>query len=208
MNRKSENGCLKGREMRRKRQRDLRYVRSMVGVVIILAVGSAVSILRGSAGAAELVLERFFYSKEERAALEVLREASTQPAIPVVERLIEEDEVREKPQIFTLGGTVTDKNGVRGVWLNAQQYPSSGLPVKVKVQKPYTAGEVILQVEGKSKLYTLRPGQTLYLEDDRIRESYEEQPTPSSVSQAGSDEAPAASPESEPGPVGGVTNKP
>ncbi len=103
---------------------------------------------------------------------------------------------------------MTGKNGVQGVWLNGQQYPSSGLPVNVEVQKPYAAGEVILQVEGKNTLYTLRAGQTLYLEDDRIREPYEQQLTPSSVSPVVGDEATVALPGPEPGPVGGVTDKP
>lgn len=193
--------------MGRKRRRGSCTAKCLLGIVAILALAVLSGGPARSVHAEELVLDRLFFSPEDRVVLETLRESSSRSASPAVESKGKKEEVvEEKPQTFTLGGTVTGKSGVRAVWLNGRSYPSTALPVNVEVRKPYAAGQVVLQVPDNSKSYALRPGQTLYLGDGRIRESYERPPAPAAAGAVGTDAA--AKGGAAVGPGGGTPEKP
>ncbi len=188
--------------MGEKRQRCSEAFRQLLGRVSIVALLIVIGGRVGSVNAEDPALDRLFYTSEERVILEILRESASHPPLPAVES--EQGKVeaaREKPQTFTLGGTVTGKGGVQAVWLNGRQYPQADLPVHVKVQKPYSSGQVVLRVEEKGKTYSLRSGQTLYLGEDRIREPYERPP-------AAATSTPAATTEAVGEPVGNSPEKP
>ncbi|MBU1565739.1 MAG: hypothetical protein KJ630_08930 [Proteobacteria bacterium] len=169
--------------------------RKVVGGILVLAMSHGLAL---SANAGEEVLDRFFYTPEERTVLEILREASVRQTPFDVAPTDKVDDTKNRPRLITLGGTVTRKDKVQALWLNGQRYPATGLQVNVEVEKPYTAGQVLLQVPENGMRYPLRPGQTLDLNNGRIREAYEPAPVDAS---AGTKAAGVAEPASSAGPA-------
>ncbi len=174
--------------------------RKVAGVMVIITLAWSHSLVASANVRAE-ELERLFYTPEDRAVLEILRQSSVRPTQPSVAPTDKVEGAENRPKLFTLGGTVTRKDGVQAVWLNGQPYPATGLQVNVEVEKPHTAGQVVLQVPETGKRYPLRPGQTLDLTSGRIRESYEPLPVAASVGTkagVGSETGSPAGPVSDP----------
>lgn len=145
-------------------------------LVLALLLSGAIA---ETAGAGEEMLARLFFSPEERAVLERLRKSAAEPDVAAA---IKEDVAEKKPRMITLGGTVTRKNRKNGenvadaVWLNDRQYPTAGLPARVKVDNPVNPGEIVLLVPNTGKRYALRSGQTLDPDSGRITEVFEPLP--------------------------------
>jgi hypothetical protein len=124
-------------------------------------------------------LGRFFFTEEERVNLERLRWASSEEISHIQEKqevAPEKSSQPEKPAFVTLGGTMTRSNGRQTVWLNGVSYDRRQLPENVRVRKPFAAGQIELRVAEKRKIYSLRPGQTLDVENGLIRESHQRVP--------------------------------
>ncbi len=163
--------------MKKRSRRGVLSSRGLLGIAAIFALTLLSGNPAGSVGAEEQGMDRLFYSPEDRAVLEILREASSRPVMSASEPKGKE-KAEKGPQVFTLGGTVTRKNGVQSVWLNGRSYSSAtSLPANVRVDKPYVAGQVVLKVPETGKSYPLRPGQTVDINEGKIRESYERPPT-------------------------------
>ncbi len=161
-------------------------------------------------------LGRLFFTEEERVSLERMRWASPDEMSFIQEKqevLSEEPVQPEKPAFVTLSGVMTRSNGRQTVWLNGVLYDRSQLPENVRVREPFTAGQIELRVEEKRKTYSLRPGQTLDIENGQIREAHQrvsevvapksDQVSDSDPMQAPAVAAPPGSPETPATPVSG-----
>ncbi len=181
----------------------------------VMALMVSVCLLYPSCLVAE-PLGRLFFTEEERVILERMRWASPEK----ISRIQEKQEVAEekptqpeKSAFVTLSGVMTRSNGRQTVWLNGVSYDRSQLPENVRVRKPFTAGQVELRVEEKRKTYSLRPGQTLDIENGLIREAHQrvpeveapksDQASESDPMQAPAVAAPPGSPETPAPPVSG-----
>lgn len=118
-------------------------------------------------------LDRLFFTPQEREYLEKLRWVSPESSAREHKEQEHAAVAASKPQMYTLGGTVTGKSGVQAVWLNGARYSGTDLPANVELHPPLLAGQILFHVPETGKSYTLRPGQTLDIGDGRIRESYE-----------------------------------
>lgn len=121
-------------------------------------------------------LDRLFFTPQERVYLEKLRWASPE-SLTLMPNQQENAVVPEnKPQVYSLGGTVTKKTGVQAIWLNGVKHIGTDLPKNVEMYPPFMAGQVLLRVPETDTSYALRPGQTLNVSDGKIREPYERVP--------------------------------
>lgn len=161
-------------------------------------------------------LGRLFFTEEERVILERMRWASPDEISLMQEKqvvLSEKPAQPEKPAFITLSGVMTRSNGRQTVWLNGVSYDRSQLPENVRVREPFTAGQIELRVEEKRKTHSLRPGQTLDIENGLIREAHQRVPevvapksdpiSESDPMQAPAVAAPLGSPETPVPPVSG-----
>ena len=92
------------------------------------------------------------------------------------------------------------------MWLNSIKYTGTELPTNVDLHPPFIAGQILLHVPEKGTSYPLRPGQTLDINDGRIRESYERAPVASEAESKPVPEpaAPLTEPPSGPVQVPGI----
>jgi hypothetical protein len=128
-------------------------------------------------------LDRLFFTPQDRIYMEKLRWATPESVPPLLEQQEKTVTREDKPQIFTLGGTVTKKNGVQALWLNSLKYSGNNLPANVELRPPFTAGQILLQVPETGMSYALRPGQFVDIGNGQIKESYQRLPaTPLTVS--------------------------
>jgi hypothetical protein len=124
-------------------------------------------------------LGRLFFTAEERVNLERLRWASPEEVSLIQEKQEVSSEKLaqpENPSFVTLSGAMSRGNGRKTVWLNGVSYDRAQLPENVRVREPFTAGQIEFRVKEKGKTYSLRPGQTLDIENGRIRESHQRTP--------------------------------
>lgn len=181
MNRCNE-ATLRERVMNNTIERARQSVRLGMRSVSILALVLLLGGLSASVVAGEEAFGRLFFSPEDRAVLQLQRESASVAAVSrVAEEVDKQEDAEPPPRVFSLGGTVTGRDGVRAVWLNGQRYTEDGLPANVQVVKPYTVGQVVFRNEETGELYRLHPGQTLDLNEGRVRELYERQSSPATV---------------------------
>ena len=122
-----------------------------------------------------------FFTPQDRVYLEKLRWASPD-SLSLMQKHPENAVVTEiKPQVFTLGGTVTKKNGVQAMWLNSLKYNGNDIPENVELRPPFIAGQILLQVPETGKSYALRPGQWVDIGDGQIKEAYQRAPVTSAT---------------------------
>lgn len=170
--------------MERNQQRDISFKTILPGLLSILVFIFLFAGMTTSLSAENVSLNRLFYSPEDRAYLDSLRESASRTVPVVAEPTEPAEKEQDKARTFTLSGTLTTKDGVKSIWLNDQPYSSANLPENIAVQKPYNAGQVDLLIPERGRSYSLRPGQTLYLGDEQIRESYERPPAPEAMDPA------------------------
>jgi hypothetical protein len=143
-------------------------------------------------------MDRLFFSPQDRVYLEKLRWATPDSLSSLQEHNKTPAVTESKPQVFTLGGTVTKKNGVQALWLNSVKYNGTDLPANVELRPPFIAGQILLQVPETGSSYALRPGQSVDIGDGQIKESYQRPPATSATDaqpvpkSAPSSEGPAA----------------
>lgn len=124
------------------------------------------------------VLDRLFFTPQERVTLEQLRWAPAE-SLAAPDRPEEEAAPQEaQPLFLTLDGIVSRLDGTQRVWLNGVSYPATALPEHVRLSGTASGGRIEVLVEQKGKTYSLRSGQTLDLNSGEIREAYERGPEP------------------------------
>jgi hypothetical protein len=144
-------------------------------------------------------LDRLFFTPQERVYLEKLRWATPDSLSSLQEHNKTPAVTESKPKVFTLGGTVTKKNGVQALWLNSVKYNGTDIPANVELRPPFIAGQILLQVPETGSSYALRPGQSVDIGDGQIKESYQRPPATS---------APDAKPVSKSAPLPEAAPKP
>jgi hypothetical protein len=140
---------------------------------LILPVLLLVCLLPVSAAADQL--GRFFFSTEERAALEALRSGSDQHTMPPPVEVVVPPKTSEiaATDLYSLGGLITRQSELQAVWLNEQRYTAPSLPENISQDPSLGREEILLQVPQSAQSYPLRPGQRLDLNNSRIWEVYE-----------------------------------
>ncbi|MDO9066855.1 MAG: hypothetical protein Q7W05_00150 [Deltaproteobacteria bacterium] len=122
------------------------------------AVMAAGLLLAASPPRAELA-GRFFFTPQERAALDVLRHNIVAPG------------VRAASGPITVNGLVTSSRGTSTVWINgAPQHESEQITATKKKGSP---GEITVKLPDSTRQRRLKVGQTLTLGNGEIREGYQ-----------------------------------
>ena len=112
---------------------------------------------------------RFFYTPQERAALDSLRTGLTPPSLPppaAAEDVKKEEAAsngRETPVSFQ--GIVLRSSGRQTVWLNDRSYPENQLPPGVKAPTWSERDRMAIELTDRHGVFTLKPGETLILHD-------------------------------------------
>lgn len=143
-----------------------------IGLILPLLV--LVCLLPVSAAAADH-LGRFFFSTEERAALEALRSGTDQDTIPPPVEVVVPPKASDiaATDLYSLGGLITRQSELQAVWLNEQRYTLPALPENISQDQTPGPEEILLQVPQSAQSYPLRPGQRLDLNNNRVWEVYE-----------------------------------
>ena len=120
-------------------------------------------LLAASAPHAELA-GRLFFTPQERAMLDTLRNTGIAPG------------VREGGGPITVNGLVSRSRGKSTVWINgAPQHESEQIAATKKKGAP---GEIAVKLPDSTRIHPLKVGQTLTPGNGEIREGYQHAPNP------------------------------
>jgi len=150
-----------------------KITRQLCPIGRILPVLVLVFLLPLSAAADQL--GRFFFSTEERVALEALRSVSDQDTIPPPVEVVVPPTTGEiaVTDLYSLDGLITRQKELQAVWLNEQRYALPAFPENISHDQSLGPGEILFQVPQRTESYPLRPGQRLDLNNNRVWEIYE-----------------------------------
>lgn len=122
------------------------------------AIVAAVLLLAAGAPRAELA-GRFFFTPQERAALDASRRAGSAPG------------ARAADGPITVNGLVSRSSGKSTVWINGAPQHESGQIAAAK--KKDAAAEITVKLPGSALIHPLKVGQTLTPSSGEIREGYQ-----------------------------------
>ena len=135
-------------------------------------------------------VQRLFSSPILREQLDRIRERGDQGGsveevlsfyVPVFEDIFKE-EAPPADIIYTLAGTVKQRDGQYTVWINGQPIHQDDLPDNMELLAPFDQGKLRISNPLTGEVFQVKPGQVLNLSTGTLLESYQVMPDPQSDS--------------------------